>query len=153
MSDEEGDAFPRQTVEGGGVPAPEEPSARARMVTRRLREQHEAARRGRGAARRGRPGRKRTADPGPAAPPGWRTGPPVLPEARGRRGRRRRFVPVLGVVPALVPAVIAVRPSLLPDRLPGGSGRGRPLHGPPARRDGAAHRGPGPGRGGRRAHP
>ncbi|MFR9796954.1 hypothetical protein ACL02U_13750 [Streptomyces sp. MS06] len=42
ISDEQWDAFLRDTVEGSGAAAPKEPSARARMVARRLREEAEA---------------------------------------------------------------------------------------------------------------
>ncbi|CAL9486125.1 hypothetical protein [Streptomyces sp. enrichment culture] len=41
ISDEELESFLREAAEGGGAPAPKEPSARARMVAARLREQEE----------------------------------------------------------------------------------------------------------------
>ncbi|MFF9621956.1 hypothetical protein [Streptomyces griseosporeus] len=67
--------------------APKEPSARARMVTERLRQQEARG----------------------ELPAGWRTGP-----KRRERGARRRVWAVVGVLLAAVLAVVAVRPSLLP---------------------------------------
>ncbi|WP_308013199.1 hypothetical protein [Streptomyces beigongshangae] len=71
--------------------APKEPSARARMVTERLRQQEARG----------------------ELPPGWRTGP-SWEETQGRRNRRRRVWTVLGVVLAGAVAVVAMKPSLLP---------------------------------------
>ncbi|CAM5498944.1 hypothetical protein SPURM210S_06330 [Streptomyces purpurascens] len=71
--------------------APKEPSARARMVTERLRRQEERG----------------------ESPPGWRTGP-VSPETNGRAGRRRTLWAVLGVPVAVAVALVALKPSLLP---------------------------------------
>ncbi|MET9831271.1 hypothetical protein ABZ078_18660 [Streptomyces sp. NPDC006385] len=71
--------------------APKEPSARARMVTERLRRQ----------------------DARGESPPGWRTGP-AWQEMNGRSARRRRLWAVLGVTVAVAVAVVAVRPSLVP---------------------------------------
>ncbi|MEV5316244.1 hypothetical protein AB0K92_00985 [Streptomyces sp. NPDC052687] len=96
ISDEELEAFLRAAAEGGGAgEAPKEPSARARMVARRLREQ------------------------GDADPPGWRTGP-TGEEARGRARRRRGWGAALGVLLTVGLAVVAIRPSLVLDHLPGG---------------------------------
>ncbi|GAA3989995.1 hypothetical protein GCM10022384_42460 [Streptomyces marokkonensis] len=64
ITDDRLDAFLREAAEGGGAPAPKEPSARARMVTARLREQD-------------------------GTPQGWRTGP-AWQEMNGTRTRRRR---------------------------------------------------------------
>ncbi|MEV0170781.1 hypothetical protein AB0I00_06580 [Streptomyces sp. NPDC050803] len=100
LSDEQLESFLREVTEGGSVSAPKEPSARARMVTQRLREQDEAAERDR---KRGW-GRK----PAPAEPPGWRTGPSSLDMKR-----RRRLWPALAVLACVAVAVIAVRPSLV----------------------------------------
>ncbi|MGW4198163.1 hypothetical protein [Streptomyces sp. NPDC005004] len=110
ISDDQWDTFLRETVEGGGPPAPKEPSARARMVARRLREEGE-----REAAADRRFGRRRKAAQ-PAEPPGWRTGPAVG-EKRGTR--RRPLWSVLGVLLAVAVCLVAVRPSLLLDHIPG----------------------------------
>ncbi|QUW93109.1 hypothetical protein [Streptomyces sp. V17-9] len=87
LSDEELESFLREAAEGGGAPAPKEPSARARMVAARLREQEE--------------------------PTPWR-GPQPAPKPR------RRWGAVVGVVALAALAVIALRPSLVTDRFPGG---------------------------------
>ncbi|MEU6255890.1 hypothetical protein [Streptomyces sp. NPDC047043] len=68
--------------------APKEPSARARMVTERLRQQ----------------------DARGESPEGWRTGPARQESA----GRRRKVWAVLGVLVAAAVAVVAIKPSLLP---------------------------------------
>ncbi len=112
ISDEQLEALLREAAEGGGKGVPKEPSARARMVTQRLREQDEAA------ARSGkrRWGRKPAA---PAAPPGWRTGP-AWQEMNGTAARRRRLWSAVGLVAAVAFTVtVAVRPSLLLDPLSG----------------------------------
>ncbi|MET7890806.1 hypothetical protein [Streptomyces mirabilis] len=85
--------------------APKEPSARARMVTERLR-QEEA---------RG------------AQPEGWRTGP-AWREMDGRASRRRRLWAILGVPVAIAVALVAVKPSLLPGD-PFGTSSGTPSGG------------------------
>ena len=74
-----------------GTAPPEEPSARARMVSERLRQQ----------------------DARGKEPEGWRTGP-AWQEMNGRAARRRRVWPVLGVLVAGSVAVVAMKPSLLP---------------------------------------
>ncbi|PSM44313.1 hypothetical protein C6Y14_07535 [Streptomyces dioscori] len=71
--------------------APKEPSARARMVTERLRQQDARGER----------------------PPAWRADP-VGPRANGRGARRRKVWTVVGIPLALVVAVVAMKPSLLP---------------------------------------
>ncbi|MFI6038918.1 hypothetical protein ACIBBD_33250 [Streptomyces sp. NPDC051315] len=86
ISDEELRAF-LQDSERGAASAPEEPSARARMVTERLRRQ--------------------------AEPEGWRTGP-ARREPDGRAGRRRTLWSALGVALALGAVVVSLKPSLLP---------------------------------------
>lgn len=116
LSDEQLEAFMREAAEGGGAGAPKEPSARARMVARRLREQDEAAVREQG--RRRRWGRKRKPEPEAWTPPGWRTGP-AWQEMNGRAGRRRTVRSVVWVVLAVALAVVAVKPSLVLDRIPG----------------------------------
>ncbi|WP_404192843.1 hypothetical protein [Streptomyces tauricus] len=71
--------------------APKEPSARARMVTERLRRQEARG----------------------ELPPAWRADP-VGPRAKGRGARRRRVWTAIGVPLALAVAVVAMKPSLLP---------------------------------------
>ncbi|MFD7260673.1 hypothetical protein [Streptomyces sp. NPDC059874] len=90
-SDEEWNRFMEQAAAGEGS-APREPSARARMVTERLRHQQD--------------------------PPGWRTGP-AWQEMRGRGRRRRRLKAALAVVVIAGVALIAVRPELVIDRITG----------------------------------
>ncbi|MEU5519147.1 hypothetical protein ABZ759_00180 [Streptomyces sp. NPDC047860] len=103
--------------------APKEPSARARMVTERLRamDEAQAARTG-GGGRKRRWGRRRAA-PQPAQPEGWRTGP-AWQEMNGRASRRRRVWSAVGVVLAAALAVVAVNPSAALSWLPGGLGEG-----------------------------
>jgi hypothetical protein len=94
--------------------APKEPSARARMVTERLRlMDQEAARQD---AKKGR--WRRTGAPKAAAdrawqPEGWRTGP-ARREMEGRAARRGRWWGIVGVPLAAAVAVVAVKPSLIP---------------------------------------
>ncbi|OIK27967.1 hypothetical protein [Streptomyces malaysiense] len=116
ISDEQWEAFLRDAAEGGGGAGPEEPSARARMVTRRLRERDGATDSEGGGRRRWR--RKPAAEPQPWTPPGWRTGP-AWQEINGTRARRRQAWSAVGVLLAVAVALVAVRPSLLLDRLPG----------------------------------
>lgn len=108
--------------------APKEPSARARMVTERLRKVDEEA-----AARQRtrRWGRKRR--PEPWQPEGWRTGPAWQEMEGGRRGRGRRLgragmalgagVTALALLYALDPALVR---SWLPDGADG-TGPAAPL--------------------------
>ncbi|MQY35381.1 hypothetical protein SRB17_33550 [Streptomyces sp. RB17] len=112
IPDEQWEAFLREAAEDGGRNAPKEPSARARMVTRRLQAVPDQAAEG---GRR----RWRRKQAQPTLPPGWRTGP-AWRETNGRSGRRRAVGSAIGVVLAVAVAVVAVRPSLL-DRLPGRS--------------------------------
>jgi hypothetical protein len=87
--------------------APKEPSARAREVTARLRQQDaEAERR---AARGRRFGRKRRI---PAEPPGWRSWPEGQDVRRRERGAWRRSLQTLLIVVAVVLAlIVALNPS------------------------------------------
>ncbi|MFJ5729744.1 hypothetical protein [Streptomyces paradoxus] len=90
IPDDVWEQFTRDTERDIRSSAPKEPSARARMVTERLREQ----------------------DARGESPPGWRTGPG--PEMNGRAARRRRRWAVLGVPVAVAVALVALKPSLLP---------------------------------------
>lgn len=94
VSDEDWAQFLAQAEAGAGE-APKEPSARARMVAARLREED---------ARRG-----------SAEPPAWRAG--VARRERGRGGRRLKAALAIAFVAAL--ALIAVRPELVIDKLTG----------------------------------
>ncbi|MEV5985851.1 hypothetical protein AB0L85_12615 [Streptomyces sp. NPDC052051] len=80
--------------------APKEPSARARTVTGRLREQEARG----------------------ELPAGWRTGP-AWQQMNGRSAWRRRRWALLGVPVALAVAVVALKPSLLPGDLFGSGDR------------------------------
>ncbi|MEY9993642.1 hypothetical protein ABIE67_005674 [Streptomyces sp. V4I8] len=90
ISDEAWEKFVKD-AEQASASAPKEPSARARMVTERLRQQEARG----------------------EVPEGWRTGP-AWQEMNGRATRRRRLWALLGVSLAIAVAVVAVRPSLIP---------------------------------------
>ncbi|MFJ3201817.1 hypothetical protein [Streptomyces sp. NPDC086989] len=92
VSDEEWARFMEQAEAGAGQ-APREPSARARMVAARLREDS-------------------------AGPAGWRTGP-AWQEREGRGRRKRRLKAAAAVVLIAALALIAVRPELVIDRITG----------------------------------
>ncbi|GGS80278.1 hypothetical protein GCM10010270_60430 [Streptomyces violaceus] len=92
IPDDVWEQFTRDTERDIRGSAPKEPSARARMVTERLRRQEERG----------------------ELPPGWRTGPTSWQERNGRAGRRRKLWAVLGVPVAVAVAVVALKPSLLP---------------------------------------
>ncbi|SEQ16164.1 hypothetical protein [Streptomyces radiopugnans] len=100
--------------------APREPSARARMVTERLRRADgEAARR----QRTRRWGRKR--QPEPWQPEGWRTGPAWQEMEGGRRargGRPGRAGMALGAGVTALALLYALDPALVRSWLPGGAG-------------------------------
>ncbi len=87
IPDDVWEQFARDTARN--TSAPKEPSARARMVTERLRQQ----------GARG------------ESPPGWRTSPAM---SNGRVARRRKLWAVLGVPVAVAVALVALKPSLLP---------------------------------------
>ncbi|OAH16249.1 hypothetical protein [Streptomyces jeddahensis] len=91
LPDEVWEQFIRDTESEIRASAPKEPSARARMVTERLRQQ----------------------DARGELPPGWRTGP-AWHETKRRAARRRRVWAVIGVPVALAVALVAMKPSLLP---------------------------------------
>ncbi|MFJ8858381.1 hypothetical protein ACIRD8_08060 [Streptomyces sp. NPDC102451] len=122
VSDEQWAELVRQ-AERGGAGAPKEPSARARMVTARLRALDEQAAQAQG---RGRPWGRKQAQPW--QPEGWRTGPD--PRYANGRSRKRKFTAVLGFLVVLGACVVAMRPSLVTGHLPGGgddgSGQDRP---------------------------
>ncbi|MFE2476175.1 hypothetical protein [Streptomyces sp. NPDC059389] len=96
LSDEEWARFMEQAQAGAGQ-APREPSARARMVTGRLRAES-------------------------AEPPGWRTGP-AWQEMQGRGRGKRRLKAAAAVVFIAALALIAVRPELVIDKITGKAGR------------------------------
>ncbi|MFF8014226.1 hypothetical protein [Streptomyces sp. NPDC007929] len=91
IPDDVWEQFTRDTERDIRSSAPKEPSARARMVTERLRQQ----------------------DARGDVPPGWRTGP-AWQEMNGRAARRRKLWTALGVVVAAAVALVALKPSLLP---------------------------------------
>ncbi|MFE1323380.1 hypothetical protein [Streptomyces sp. NPDC058741] len=86
LPDDVWEQFTRDTERDIRTSAPKEPSARARMVTERLRAQ----------------------DARGEVPPGWRT-----PSVRREKGRRTLWTAV-GVVVAVAVALVALKPSLLP---------------------------------------
>ncbi|WP_405692902.1 hypothetical protein [Streptomyces sp. NBC_01185] len=101
-------------AEAGSAGAPKEPSARARMVTARLRALDEEAARAGGRRKGGRRG----GPPEPWQPDGWRTGPDT--RGRGSRStRRRRIAGTLGFLVVVGILLVAMRPSLVTDILPG----------------------------------
>lgn len=133
VSDEQWAELVRR-AESGGADAPKEPSARARMVTARLRALDEEAARARG---RGRPWGRKQAEPW--QPEGWRTGPD--PRYAHGRSRKRKVAAVLGFLVVLGALVVTMRPSLVTGHLPGGDDDGsgqdlptlaRPFQGSPA---------------------
>lgn len=91
IPDDVWEQFTRDTARDIHASAPKEPSARARMVTERLRQQEARG----------------------ELPPGWRTGP-AWHERDGRASRRRKLWAVLGVPVAVAVALVALKPSLLP---------------------------------------
>ncbi len=111
ISDEEWARFSEQ-VARESADAPKEPSARARMVTERLRREEEER------ARAGRRRFGRAPKPGAGAPPGWRTGPAWQEmQGRGRVKRRLKAAAAIAVIAGL--ALVALRPELVIDRLTG----------------------------------
>ncbi|MGI5195417.1 hypothetical protein ACQEVY_17505 [Streptomyces sp. CA-288835] len=101
-TDDEWEKFLRDSELGiSASNAPKEPSARARMVTERLRQQDARGER----------------------PPGWRTGPPVQ-GMNVRPARRSKLWAIIGVPLVLAIALVAMKPSLLPGDLFGTGGWG-----------------------------
>ncbi|WP_075016183.1 hypothetical protein [Actinacidiphila rubida] len=98
--------FARDTAAKIRSDAPKEPSARARMVTERLRrEDADAQERARAAKPRGRRQKRQE-------PEGWRTGPAWREMQRGERGPWRDRIRTPAIVAAVaVLALIAVNPS------------------------------------------
>ncbi|MFD8421246.1 hypothetical protein [Streptomyces sp. NPDC059466] len=94
VPDEVWERFIRDSERDIRASAPKEPSARARMVTERLRQREAQG----------------------VEPEGWRTGPAwqEIRKAEGRTARRRRLWAIIGVPLAAAVALVAVRPSLLP---------------------------------------
>ncbi|MDX2679212.1 hypothetical protein [Streptomyces soliscabiei] len=90
ISDEEWAKF-LEDSERGIASAPKEPSARARMVTERLRQQEARG----------------------ELPESWRAGPSPQ-ELQGRAARKRRLWAIIGVPVVIAVAVVAMKPSLLP---------------------------------------
>ncbi|MFE3518860.1 hypothetical protein [Streptomyces sp. NPDC059166] len=115
VSDEQWEEFVAQ-AESRSPEAPKEPSARARMVTARLRALDEEAA---AAQRSGRRWGRKPKQTEPWQPEGWRTGP-AWQEMNGRSRKRSRLAGGLGFVVVMGLLVIAMRPSLLTDHLPGG---------------------------------
>ncbi|KND30917.1 hypothetical protein [Streptomyces acidiscabies] len=94
ISDDDWDKFLRETVEDTGKTpddAPKEPSARARMVAARLREQEARG----------------------ELPEGWRTGP-AWQNTEARARKRRRLWTFVGVPVAAALAFVAMKPSVIP---------------------------------------
>ncbi|EPJ39930.1 hypothetical protein STAFG_3023 [Streptomyces afghaniensis 772] len=91
LPDDAWEQFLRDAERNSQPSVPKEPSARARMVTERLRQQEARG----------------------ESPPGWRTGP-AWQEMNGRAARRRKLWAVLGVPLAVAVALVALKPSLLP---------------------------------------
>ncbi|WP_345660685.1 hypothetical protein [Streptomyces venetus] len=91
IPDDVWEQFTRDTERDIRASAPKEPSARARMVTERLRQQ----------------------DARGETPPGWRTDS-ARQERNVRTARRRKVWAVVGVPVAIALALVALKPSLLP---------------------------------------
>ena len=122
VPDEMWEKFVRDHESGIQATAPKEPSARARMVTARLREQDARAAAQQGGGTRRFPKRGGGGAAGqPWQPEGWRTGP-AWRELDGRATRRRRMLSAVGIVAAVAVAVIAVDPGGTLSHLPGGLG-------------------------------
>ncbi|MCX5405213.1 hypothetical protein OHA37_15110 [Streptomyces sp. NBC_00335] len=110
VSDEDWARFLAEAEAGAGE-APKEPSARARMVTERLRHEEEQ----RAAQQKKRFGR---AKPVSTEPAGWRTGP-AWQEREGRGKAKRRIKAALAIAFVVALALIAIRPELVIDKVTG----------------------------------
>ncbi|MFF7214041.1 hypothetical protein ACFZAU_26475 [Streptomyces sp. NPDC008238] len=115
VPDDVWDRFVQDTEADIRSSAPKEPSARARMVTERLRQQDEEA------ARRTK--RRWRGTPPPAQPEGWRTGPAVY-QVEERRPRRRRWLGLVGVLAAVGVLLFALNPGWALDAMRGGDSGG-----------------------------
>ncbi len=91
ISDDDWEKFLRESAENTSAEAPKEPSARARMVTARLREQEARG----------------------ELPEGWRTGP-AWRDTEARARKRRRLWTFVGVPVAAALAFVAMKPSVIP---------------------------------------
>jgi hypothetical protein len=110
VSDAVWDEFVRDNRSRIRATAPKEPSARARMVTERLRREDEAAAE---RERRSKPWwRRRAKEPAKWEPDGWRTGPAWREMQRGERRAWHKGVRTLAVVVAVaVVTLVALNPS------------------------------------------
>lgn len=117
IPDDVWEQFVRDSESDIRASAPKEPSARARMVTERLRQQDAEAAAAQG--KRGRKGKKAKAQA--AVPDGWRTGP-AWEEMNGKAARRRRWRGLLGVVVAVGIVVVVLNPSAALSWIPGSVG-------------------------------
>ncbi|MFI6688616.1 hypothetical protein [Streptomyces sp. NPDC050485] len=124
LPDEIWERFVRDTEQDIRASAPKEPSARARMVTERLRKEQEVAERAARADKGRRRSRWRGADARKGKqrgtePAGWRTGP-AWQEMNGQAGRRRRMWGVLGILGCAALLLVALNPSRALSLLTGG---------------------------------
>ncbi|MDX3077071.1 hypothetical protein ACIP98_21525 [Streptomyces sp. NPDC088354] len=104
MPDDVWDRFVEDSEAAIRASAPKEPSARARMVTERLRQQDALA--AREAKRRGRATKAAVRQPQPEA---WRAGPDPFAE-EVRRPRRRRGLGIIGVLVTVAVVLVALNP-------------------------------------------
>ncbi|MFK4144312.1 hypothetical protein [Streptomyces sp. NPDC004065] len=113
VPDDVWERFLRDSEQEIRASAPKEPSARARMVTERLRQLDEEHASRSGGRRRWwrRSGDDRAAVHGAWRPEGWRTAPAG---AQAAATRRRRLWGLIGVPLAVAVAVVVIRPSLIP---------------------------------------
>jgi hypothetical protein len=105
IPDEAWEAFQQESEGPARLAAPKEPSARARMVTERLRREDEAAARGQGRVRRAMRGKRRSAAVR-AEPDGWR----AWPSGQQRQARRRRLRGLAWVLVAIVAVLLIMNP-------------------------------------------
>ena len=104
IPDDVWEQFARDTEREIRASAPKEPSARAREVTERLKQNDDS--KAKGKKSKGKKGKRQE-------PEGWRTGP-AWQEMNGTARRRRRVWAVLGVPLAIAVVVVAMKPSLIP---------------------------------------